>query len=959
MSYGIQYRGEYQSPMRDKRRYMVDISTKDYVGEVKELYFTGDGVVISHGGVDDNELQPLKVSSATLNLEIIDEEMSHLFSLDPFQHRLQISELREMQTIPMWNGYLATGSYSHPYKDPPYQLTLQANDGLALLRSLPYRRDDDTLFDDVLTLRGLFERLLAPLADWMAIMIWNLPKVSVAQEEETVDIVGVSARAIYAALEEPTYYDVLVAMLQLFGLQLAQECGRWIIRPTMALASPVRPAWWEDSIFKERLQGGGDILPIYEMGGSKGVSTSATLSMLPPLKALKVSRSNEDVKIALQQSIDNWQINFEEGYYTAEKRSTIEGVRIRMKGYNGTADPGGIWLHALDGQIYGGRATAKVQLDFNLYPLQSSSVDYGISYFLVKSNESPFDLFEFSHYFPSGGPTTIATVKKDLYMWNPNRTQWERRSAGTPLPTLNVFSPTLEAKGSKDISFNRIVPLSTLEKVSSSVTFESLPNEIGWESMTLVVGISSISYNWAFEITDMQLTFLQNKLIEAENNEARDYEINSWGTESIDIDQKFTTGVRIPISGELNPYIMEVVSGAPVRGYVVPSRSMNFAGALAATLRSLRGDVTTEIEGDIYTGQSVGFETVMRSAEGKYYAPVKIDNLLRRGLTDMQLREILPLSKMKEVNVGWSVSSYVTFDTSIIFTSPDLPGVSHYDFLTQKLTTLLSTKNPITLSSGVDCASVIEQIDGVYSAYAWDESGRRLSYIYDLANSDADMPISPAYIRYDASNSTWVCVGNSGSVMSIYILSSAGEVLDSSTKSGVTVSRVCVFPNGFVISQNEGGSWWYSHSISDTLEPWYRSIDVAGVTDTMIISVNYNTVTIYPRTDGIDGYGEAVYQAQGVVEDANCALVLITDRRGLFTVFDARSLTWREIQAPNTRARGMIAGDVVYILYVGMFYPHRILEGDGYYTMLDVDGNNIVDSGYNELVCKKYRYGNS
>lgn len=956
MSYGIQYRGEYQSPMRDKRRYMVDIYTKDYVGEVKELYFTGDGVVISHGGVDDNELQPLKVSSATLNLEIIDEEMSHLFSLDPFQHRLQISELRDMQTIPMWNGYLATGSYSHPYKDPPYQLTLQANDGLALLRSLPYRRDDDTLSDDVLTLRRLFERLLAPLADWMGVMIWNLPKVSVAQDMETVDIVGVSARAIYAALEEPTYYDVLVAMLQLFGLQLAQECGRWIIRPAMALASPVRPAWWEDSIFKKRLQGGGDILPIYEMGGSKGISTSATLSMLPPLKALSIKRSNEDAKVTLEQSIENWQSNFEEGYFEAEKHATVEGVRIRMGGGTPTLMTGGIWLYALPGEVRGGSNMAKIQLDFNLYPLQSSSVDYGISYFLVKSNESPFDLFEFSH---STEGISYVRAKRDLYRWNSSANAWNKMHKGMSV-TTPIFAPAdLVAQGKEDIPFKRIVPLSSLIEIPKSVTFDTIPNVEGWESMTLVVGIVSDERRWAFEVTGMQLTFLQNKLIEAENNEARDYEINSWGTESIDIDQKFTTGVRIPISGELNPYIMEVVSGAPVRGYVVPSRSMNFAGALAATLRSLRGDVTTEIEGDIYTGQSVGFETVMRSAEGKYYAPVKIDNLLRRGLTDMQLREILPLSKMKEVNVGWSVSSYVTFDTSIIFTSADLPGVSHYDFLTQKLTNLLSTKNPITLSSGVDCASVIEQIDGVYSAYAWDESGRRLSYIYDLANSDADMPISPAYIRYDASNSTWVCVGNSGSVMSIYILSSAGEVLDSSTKSGVTVSRVCVFPNGFVISQNEGGSWWYSHSISDTLEPWYRSIDVAGVTDTMIISVNYNTVTIYPRTDGIDGYGEAVYQAQGVVEDANCALVLITDRRGLFTIFDARSLTWREIQAPNTRARGMIAGDVVYILYVGMFYPHRILEGDGYYTMLDVDGNNIVDSGYNELVCKKYRYGNS
>ena len=57
------------------------------------------------------------------------------------------------------------GSYSQPYKDPPYPLTLEANDGIAALEGIKYQVDNKTLHNDTISLRCLTDSspLLAPL----------------------------------------------------------------------------------------------------------------------------------------------------------------------------------------------------------------------------------------------------------------------------------------------------------------------------------------------------------------------------------------------------------------------------------------------------------------------------------------------------------------------------------------------------------------------------------------------------------------------------------------------------------------------------------------------------------------------------------------------------------------------------------------------------------------------------
>ena len=60
MAYGIKYKFDYRSPMREKLVYQVSISERDYDGEVHLLKPIGEDFKITQGQIDDNELVPTK-----------------------------------------------------------------------------------------------------------------------------------------------------------------------------------------------------------------------------------------------------------------------------------------------------------------------------------------------------------------------------------------------------------------------------------------------------------------------------------------------------------------------------------------------------------------------------------------------------------------------------------------------------------------------------------------------------------------------------------------------------------------------------------------------------------------------------------------------------------------------------------------------------------------------------------
>ena len=55
MAYGVKYRADWQSPMRDKRAYRIEILEDGYTGDVLPLYPTGDVLTITRGNIDDDD----------------------------------------------------------------------------------------------------------------------------------------------------------------------------------------------------------------------------------------------------------------------------------------------------------------------------------------------------------------------------------------------------------------------------------------------------------------------------------------------------------------------------------------------------------------------------------------------------------------------------------------------------------------------------------------------------------------------------------------------------------------------------------------------------------------------------------------------------------------------------------------------------------------------------------------
>ena len=293
MAYGLKYRFEWQSPMREKSLYEVVIYEEGYTGTVRPLYPSGEKIVVTQGSIDDNELVPIKPTEITLTLlcKEYNEPYASFYTLDPKKYRIYVTECTDM-CIPKWVGYIATGDYSQPYAKPPYQVVVRANDGFGILKAMPYLDANDELFARDLTIRELLEFLLSPLDEegmLRYVDIWDYEKVSPTQDGHTFDLISISDSTIYNVFEEtPSYYDVLERVLSNFGLQLFQLNGKWCIRSLGTLA---RSAFLGN-------------IPIHLLNsGKRGISADSILSFVPPVGKLTIEATDSS-QVALKDMLE-------------------------------------------------------------------------------------------------------------------------------------------------------------------------------------------------------------------------------------------------------------------------------------------------------------------------------------------------------------------------------------------------------------------------------------------------------------------------------------------------------------------------------------------------------------------------------------------------------------------------------------------------------------------------------
>ena len=699
-TYGIKYRGGFRSPMREKLSYDVYISERGYSGEVYELPLTGDCVVISQGSVDDPETKAFKPSTATLSILCREDTNPYLslYTLDPTRYKVFIGECRESEDMGVclrrWEGYISTGMYSQPNAKAPYTVTIECNDGLEILKNTPYALADGTRYADTLSVRELILRLLEPVEG--TIELWDYMLIEPNQVENTFDLVSLASASVYSAVggeDTPSHYAVLEAVLSNFGLQLFQRYGSWCVRALPALASAVRPEWYND-IPEAYSLSGASIAPLYDdNGGREGLSTSANIAMLPPLREINISaEARSDIALDIYDP-EGWKFESLRNNHEVSIRRGTAGVRFKSLsvGYN---FPSAFTYYDLPGAVTAS-PTTDISLTANLFNLMNEERKVRLGLLAIEVGlEEVFD-----------GRDIINNRIKALGKvagWNASEQRWDTIDTDSYSNARELFTAiTTEVsltKSKRTISVAQKVSLSTLATASLSIEAVGYP-DIGASEMRIAVLVAPAenSNGWfisPFELADAELSITTASGVAGEEK-ARNIKVSHWGSESIELKESFVSGIADTGGrGIFAPILARIDSGAPVRAFINPSQRSTATEAIAGRLRAMRNDVTLDITGEVYKAMPIDLNTVWRSRDKRFFYANAITWLLKRGVYNMQLRELLPMRSVPTVNVGnapWS--GYCSLDNGVIYRTPTSGNIYHLAPISGEEKLILSTTN--------------------------------------------------------------------------------------------------------------------------------------------------------------------------------------------------------------------------------------------------------------------------
>ena len=132
MAYGVKYRLEFSDVLGNGKK--IEILKDNYSGAVLPLIGTADPVSIKWES-DDDFYSPIIGSTCTLNLFVTnDVQYDNFYAFDEEEFQVKIYYKNDVNNyILYWAGFIVTDSYKQALMSPPYQISLQANDGLGLL----------------------------------------------------------------------------------------------------------------------------------------------------------------------------------------------------------------------------------------------------------------------------------------------------------------------------------------------------------------------------------------------------------------------------------------------------------------------------------------------------------------------------------------------------------------------------------------------------------------------------------------------------------------------------------------------------------------------------------------------------------------------------------------------------------------------------------------------------------
>lgn len=134
MSWEVKYRAEFTDI--EGVNWQFDIEEESETAFTIEYFqCTGNPLMIEYYGEDDIFEQPIVGSKATLNVWSPDNfEYIELFTSDPLQFRVSIYQASTL----FWRGWKLAESYTERYDSKPFEATITATDGLALLKEFEF-----------------------------------------------------------------------------------------------------------------------------------------------------------------------------------------------------------------------------------------------------------------------------------------------------------------------------------------------------------------------------------------------------------------------------------------------------------------------------------------------------------------------------------------------------------------------------------------------------------------------------------------------------------------------------------------------------------------------------------------------------------------------------------------------------------------------------------------------------
>lgn len=959
MTYVVRYNILYQSPMRDKKEWLITIEEKDYAGSEAAVTLRSkvDGFTLRRGARDASELQPIVASDLSLRVLVTDDtpDLRKLYSDDPSKYRVRVYLGQDIRKTRIWQGYLSTGQYSQPFANPPYTVDINATDGFDILRNTPFATSKGERWQGLVNLRELIWRLTEPLSMPLRAYIWGLDNVSIDQSAVTEAQIGLTYEGIYASMSDgetdtlPSCYDVLTAVLQNFGLQMHQGYGaQFRVRPVFTLASAERPAWYATSLpgVSERAV----TLPLLGPG-DYGLSTSALMTMRPPLKEVRRgdAASLDMMNVVLNSYVEpsEWVIQrgFPEPKYRVEYRKGYNGIRFAYSRYERPSSPTDRtqwWGKAIDSVIMPLSCTLTFSLD--LYNLTKSSLPLGVVIIAVDAQNSLAWLNAGENY------SSAMTAPKGTYMWSAQQKKWYDVSGDIYWTVLfsGITGCTLDPAR---VDTPMGVDVYVGEPTTVDIEVKDVPD--GGALMRLAMVIFPDRYKGSFEMAAPRVNVSYTDA-DADDEEEEGVVVNApaevisisrYGSGSEEIAQRWGERGAVPaLGGALSSGVVDVATGRVIAGYLSPADRCTLPDIIGMRMRQFRGRATQTLEGDIYNEQPIDFDTTWLDDEDNYYYATYIEENIRRGIQNVQLQQLPSRTRIEEVPTSYAISSQrVGFATTLIYVGSG--EIRLFDTVSRETSVIATTEGDgVQIRKGINAACVSEPFAETGSRLtAYDPSGRLLSRIDDLGSAislpDTAMQAKAmiANAVYDADISMWTIIGNedTSDKLCIYVLDQFGILQRETTVShGQLVGFPKLMAGGFAYSampltSTTATLYWHNYltDVWPNIALAQGNTNLKAMTDHTVIAQGSATgaiISVLPREDTT--LSGTVYPSRGEFIAANDYYVLSRENTTTLRVFVPSTGVFASHVCLGTNP--MLVGDKIVWQEAGKIIIKNALAGD-------------------------------